>query len=248
MQTYKAADNALQDKVILVTGAGDGIGRVAAITYAKHGATVILLGKTTSKLEAVYDEIIAVGGPKPAIVPMDLKGASKQNFRDLGATIEQQFGKLDGLLNNAGIIGSLGPLEHFCSSTFDNIMKVNVTAQAMITKYMFPVLRKSPSASIIFTSSGVGRQGREFWGAYAISKFAVEGMMQTWACEVGKTNIRINCINPGATLTAMRASVYPGEDRDKLACPEDLMPTYLYLMSDDSKDVNGQSLDAQTKK
>lgn len=248
MQTYKAAENALQDKVILITGAGDGIGRVAAITYAKHGATVILLGKTTSKLEAVYDEIVAAGGPKPAIVPMDIKGASKQNFRDLGATIEQQFGRLDGLLNNAAIIGSLGPLEHFCSSTFDNIMKVNVTAQAMITKYMFPVLRKSPSASIIFTSSGVGRQGREFWGAYAISKFAVEGMMQTWACEVGKTNIRINCINPGATHTAMRASVYPGEDRDKLACPEDLMPTYLYLMSDDSKDVNGQSLDAQQNK
>ncbi len=248
MQTYKAAKNALQDKVILITGAGDGIGRVAALTYAQHGATVILLGKTTKKLECVYDEIISLGGPKPAIVPMDLKGATKQNYRDLGATIEQQFGKLDGLLNNAGIIGSLGPLEHFCASTFDNIMKVNVTAQAMITKYMFPVLRKSPNASVIFTSSGVGRQGREFWGAYAISKFAVEGMMQTWAAEVGKTNIRINCINPGATRTSMRATAYPGEDRDKLATPEDLMPTYLYLMSDDSKDVNGQSLDAQGKK
>jgi NAD(P)-dependent dehydrogenase (short-subunit alcohol dehydrogenase family) len=248
MQTYKAAENALQDKVILITGAGDGIGRVAAITYAKHGATVILLGKTTQKLECVYDEIVALGCPKPAIVPMDLKGATKQNFRDLGATIEQQFGKLDGLLNNAGIIGALGPLEHFCASTFDNIMKVNVTAQAMITKYMFPVLRKSPSASIIFTSSGVGREGREFWGAYAISKFAVEGMMQTWAAEVGKTNIRINCINPGATRTSMRATAYPGEDRDKLATPEDLMPTYLYLMSDDSQEINGQSLDAQVKK
>ncbi|MFY8325727.1 YciK family oxidoreductase [Pseudoalteromonas sp. ZZD1] len=248
MQTYKAAKNALQDKVILITGAGDGIGRVAALTYAQHGATVILLGKTTKKLECVYDEIISLGGPKPAIVPMDLKGATKQNYRDLGVTIEQQFGKLDGLLNNAGIIGSLGPLEHFCASTFDNIMKVNVTAQAMITKYMFPVLRKSPNASVIFTSSGVGRQGREFWGAYAISKFAVEGMMQTWAAEVGKTNIRINCINPGATRTSMRATAYPGEDRDKLATPEDLMPTYLYLMSDDSKDINGQSLDAQGKK
>ncbi len=247
MHTYKAAENALKDKVILITGAGDGIGRVSALTYAKQGATVILLGKTTSKLEAVYDEIINAGGPQPAIVPMDLKGATKQNYRDLAATIEQQFGKLDGLLNNAGILGSLGPLEHFCVSTFENIMKVNVTAQAMITKYMFPVLRKSPSASVIFTSSGVGRKGREFWGAYAISKFAVEGMMQTWASEVGKTNIRINCINPGATRTAMRASAYPGEDRDKLATAEDLMPTYLYLMSDDSKEVNGQSLDAQQK-
>ncbi len=247
MHTYTAAENALKDKVILITGAGDGIGRVAALTYAKHGATVILLGKTTNKLECVYDEIVNAGYPQPAIVPMDLKGATKQNYRDLAATIEMQFGKLDGLLNNAGILGSLGPLEHFCVSTFENIMKVNVTAQAMITKFMFPLLRKSDSASVIFTSSGVGRQGREHWGAYAISKFAVEGMMQTWACEVGKTNIRVNCINPGATRTSMRASAYPGEDRDKLATPEDLMPTYLYLMSDDSKEVNGQSLDAQQK-
>ncbi|MCG7535869.1 YciK family oxidoreductase [Pseudoalteromonas sp. OOF1S-7] len=247
MQTYQAAENALKNKVILVTGAGDGIGRVAALTYARHGATVILLGKTTNKLECVYDEIVAAGYPQPAIVPLDLKGATKQHYRDLAATIEQQFGKLDGLLNNASILGALGPLEHFCVSTFENIMKVNVTAQAMLTKYLFPVMRKAPSASIIFTSSGVGRQGREFWGAYAISKFATEGMMQTWAAEVGKTNIRINCINPGATRTSMRASAYPGEDKDKLKTPEDLMPTYLYLMSDDSAEINGQSLDAQPK-
>ncbi|BBN81351.1 YciK family oxidoreductase [Pseudoalteromonas sp. A25] len=247
MHDYKAPANALQNKTILITGAGDGIGRVAALTYAKHGATVILLGKTTKKLECVYDEIVNLGYPEPAIVPLDMRGATKQNYRDLAATIEQQFGKLDGLLNNASILGSLGPLEHFCVSTFENIMKVNVTAQAMITKYMFPLLRKAPNASVIFTSSGVGRQGREFWGAYAISKFATEGMMQTWASEVGKTNIRINCINPGATRTSMRASAFPGEDKDKLKTPEELMNTYLYLMSDDSSDINGQSIDAQPK-
>ncbi len=118
MQTYQAPENALANKTILVTGAGDGIGRVAAINYAKYGATVILLGKTTSKLEAVYDEIVNAGYPQPAIVPLDLRGATKQHFRDLAATIEQQFGKLDGLLNNASILGSLGPMEHFCVSTF----------------------------------------------------------------------------------------------------------------------------------
>lgn len=245
MHNYQAAENALANKTILITGAGDGIGRVAALTYAKHGATVILLGKTTKKLECVYDEIVNAGYPQPAIVPMDMRGATKQNYRDLAATIEQQFGKLDGLLNNASILGSLGPLEHFCVSTFENIIKVNVTAQAMITKYMFPLLRKAPSASVIFTSSGVGREGREFWGAYAISKFATEGMMQTWSKEVDKTNIRINCINPGATRTSMRASAFPGEDKEKLKTAEDLMPTYLYLMADDSKDVNGESINAQ---
>lgn len=247
MHNYQAEANALKNKTILITGAGDGIGRVAAITYAKHGATVILLGKTTQKLECVYDEIVNLGYPTPAIVPLDMRGATKQNYRDLAATIEQQFGKLDGLLNNASILGSLGPLEHFCVSTFENIIKVNVTAQAMITKYMFPLLRKANSASIIFTSSGVGRTGREFWGAYAISKFATEGMMQTWASEVGKTNIRINCINPGATRTSMRASAFPGEDKDTLKTAEELMPTYLYLMSDDAKEINGQSIDAQPK-
>jgi len=247
MHDYKAAANVLENKTILITGAGDGIGRVAALTYAKHGATVILLGKTTQKLECVYDEIVNLGYPKPAIVPLDMRGATKQNYRDLAATIEQQFGKLDGLLNNASILGSLGPLEHFCVSTFENIMKVNVTAQAMITKYMFPLHIKSPSASVVFTSSGVGRQGREFWGPYAISKFATEGMMQTWAAEVGKTNIRINCINPGATRTSMRASAFPGEDKNTLKTAEELMPTYLYLMSESSNDVNGQSIDAQPK-
>jgi NAD(P)-dependent dehydrogenase (short-subunit alcohol dehydrogenase family) len=245
MHNYQAADNALENKTILITGAGDGIGRVAALTYAKHGATVILLGKTTKKLECVYDEIVNAGYTQPAIVPMDMRGATKQNYRDLAATIEQQFGKLDGLLNNASILGSLGPLEHFCVSTFENIMKVNVTAQAMITKYMFPLLRKSACASVIFTSSGVGREGREFWGPYAISKFATEGMMQTWSKEVGKTNIRINCINPGATRTSMRASAFPGEDKEKLKTAEELMPTYLYLMADDSKEVNGESINAQ---
>lgn len=247
MHNYQASSSALKDKVILVTGAGDGIGKAASIEYAKHGATVILLGKTVAKLEAVYDEIVALGAPQPAIVPLDMKGATKQHYRDLAATIENEFGRLDGLLNNASIIGSLGPLEHFCVSTFENIMKVNVTAQAVITKSMFPLLRKAPNASIVFTSSGVGRQGREFWGAYAISKFATEGMMQTWAQEVGKTNIRINCINPGATRTAMRAIAFPGEDKDKLKTPKEIMPTYLYLMSDDSLGVNGQSLDAQPK-
>ncbi|CAH9068299.1 putative oxidoreductase YciK [Pseudoalteromonas holothuriae] len=247
MHDYKAPANALQNKTILITGAGDGIGRVAALTYAEYGATVILLGKTTQKLECVYDEIVNAGYPQPAIVPLDMRGATKQNYRDLAATIEQQFGKLDGLLNNASILGSLGPLEHFCVSTFENIMKVNVTAQAMITKYLFPLLRKAPHASVVFTSSGVGRKGREFWGPYAISKFATEGMMQTWAQEVGKTNIRINCINPGATRTSMRASAFPGEDKDSLKTPEQLMSAYLYLMSDDSQKVNGQSIDAQPK-
>ncbi|WP_027671226.1 YciK family oxidoreductase [Rheinheimera baltica] len=247
MQSYQAANDALKDKVILVTGAGDGIGKEAALTYASHGATLILLGKTVSKLTAVYDEIIAAGGKEPAIIPLDLKGATAKHYRDMASTIQAEFGKLDGVLHNAGILGVLSPFEHIDLPTWNDIMQVNVTAAMLISQALIPVLKRSESASIVFTSSGVGRKGRAFWGPYAVSKFATEGLMQIMADEFDNTTVRVNCINPGATRTKMRSRAYPGEDVSLLKTPADLMWLYLYLMSDDSKDVNGQSLDAQIK-
>ncbi len=245
MLEYQAANDLLKNKTILVTGAGDGIGRVAAITYAKHGATVILLGRTVKKLEAVYDEIEQAGYPKPAIVPLDLNGATEQNYIDMAKTIEQQFGHLDGLLHNASLLGVLGPFEHISMSSVNEVLQVNLVAEIMMTKALLPVMKKAPSASLIFTSSGVGRQGRAFWGEYAISKFATEGMMQSIAHEYEGTSLRVNSINPGATRTKMRANAYPAEDPQTLKTPEEIMPTYLYLMGNDSKAVNGQQLNAQ---
>lgn len=245
MLEYQAAKDLLKDKTILVTGAGDGIGKAAAIAYAKHGATVILLGKTVKKLEAVYDLIEQAGYPTPAIVPLDLKGATEQNYKDMADTIEEQFGKLDGLLHNASMLGVLGPFEHITMSTVNEVMQVNVIAEIMLTKAMLPIMRKSESASLLFTSSSVGRQGRAYWGEYAISKFATEGMMQSLAHEYQDTVIRVNSINPGATRTGMRANAYPAENPQSLKTPEEIMPTYLYLMGDDSKEVNGQQLNAQ---
>lgn len=245
MLEYQAAKDLLINKKILVTGAGDGIGRVAAINFAKHGATVILLGKTVKKLEAVYDQIEQAGYPKPAIVPLDLQGATEQNYIDMAQTIEDQFGHLDGLLHNAGKLGVLGPFEHISMDSVNEVMKINVIAEIMMTKALLPVMKKAPLSSLVFTSSGVGRQGRAFWGEYAISKFATEGMMQSIADEYEGSSIRVNSINPGATRTAMRANAYPAENPNSLKEPEDLMPTYLYLMGDDSVDVNGQQLSAQ---
>ncbi|QQX78696.1 YciK family oxidoreductase [Shewanella sp. KX20019] len=245
MLEYQAAKDLLNGKVILVTGAGDGIGKTAALTYAQHGATVILLGKTVKKLEAVYDQIEQAGYPKPAIVPLDLKGATEQNYLDMAETIEQQFGQLDGLLHNAGMLGVLGPFEHITMSSVEEVFKVNVIAEIMLTKALLPVMRKSASASLIFTSSSVGRQARSFWGEYAMSKFATEGMMQAIAHEYEGSNIRTNSINPGATRTGMRANAYPAENPQLLKKPEEIMPTYLYLMGKDSSDVNGQQLNAQ---
>lgn len=245
MQDFQAKPNELAGKTILVTGAGDGIGRQAALSFAQHGATVILLGKTVKKLEAVYDEIVASGGSEPAIVPLDLNGATKQNYIDMASTILSEFGKLDGLVHNAGILGVLTPFTHIDLETWQKILQVNLTSAMLMTQALLPVMAKAEHASLVFTSSGVGRKGKAYWGAYSVSKFATEGMMQLIADEYETSNIRTNCINPGATKTKMRNAAYPGENQSALRTPEQIMPTYLYLMSDASIGINGQSLNAQ---
>jgi NAD(P)-dependent dehydrogenase (short-subunit alcohol dehydrogenase family) len=245
MFDYSIAENKLSGKTILVTGAGDGIGRQAALTYAQLGATVILLGKTVSKLEVVYDEIIAQGSAKPAIIPLDLKGATKQNYIDMSSTIAQQFGQLDGALFNASMLGELTPFTQIHEQIFNDVFKVNVTAQYLMAQALIPTLLLADNASLIFTSSGVGSKGRAFWGPYSMSKFATEGMMQVIADEYELSTLRCNAINPGATKTKMRASAYPGEDQGILPTPEDIMPLYVYLMSDDSLKVTGQTFKAQ---
>ena len=242
---YQIAANNLKDRVILVTGAGDGIGREAAIHYAAHGATVILLGRTVAKLEAVYDQIEKHGGKQPAIVPLDLMGATKQHYLDMVETIKQQFGRLDGVLHNAGLLGALSPIDHIEEAIFDDVMQVNVKAQLLLTQAILPLIKQSPDGRIIFTSSTVGHSGRAFWGTYAISKFATEGMMQVLADELSDTPVNVNAINPGGTRTGMRAQAFPAEDARLLKTPQDIMPLYLYLMGPESRDVSGQCIDAQ---
>ncbi|CAM3702649.1 YciK family oxidoreductase [Parendozoicomonas haliclonae] len=246
MFEYQAPANLLENRVILVTGAGDGIGRAAALTYARHGATVILLGRTTEKLEKVYDEIESAGYPQPAIIPFNLEGAAPHDYDAIADTIAQEFGRLDGLLHNAGLLGRLGPLFQYDPDTWQQVMQVNVNAEFMLTKVLLPLLREAPEASVVFTSSSVGSKGRAHWGAYSVSKFATEGLMQVLADEEdGLSQVRSNAINPGATRTAMRAKAYPGEDPNTLPAAEDIMPVYLYLMGSDSREVNGQVLKAQ---
>ena len=247
MLDFTVEKNALDGKVILVTGAGDGIGRQAALTYAAHGATVILLGKTVKKLEKVYDEITEAGHPMPAIIPLDLRGATEQNYQDMADTIKEQCGKLDGVLHNAGMLGVLSPFEQIQEQTWQDTLMVNLTGPFLMTKALLPLLKAADHGSLIFTSSGVGRKGRAYWGAYSVSKFATEGMMETLADELDNTSVRANCINPGATRTQMRARAFPGEDVNTLKTAEDIMAPYVFLMADASKDVNGQSIDAQPK-
>ncbi|MGC8121208.1 YciK family oxidoreductase [Marinobacter sp. VGCF2001] len=249
MQDYQAPADLLKDRIVMVTGAGSGIGRTAAKTYAAHGATVILVGRTVAKLEEVYDEIEAAGHPQPAIVPMNFEGAAVKDYEELAMTLEDNFGRLDGLLHNAGILGARSPVELYDPETWNKVMHVNATAPFLLSRAMIPLLRKSDDASMIFTSSGVGRQARAYWGAYAVSKFAVEGLAQLLADELDdeRHNIRVNSLNPGATRTGMRVLAYPAEDPKTNPDPDQLMPVYLYLMGRDSKGVNGQQIDAQPK-
>lgn len=249
MQDYQAPADLLKDRIIMVTGAGSGIGRAAAKAYAAHGATVVLVGRTVSKLETVYDEIEADGHPKPAIVPMNFEGAAVKDYEELAMTLEDNFGQLDGLLHNAAILGDRSPVELYDPEVWNKVMHVNATAPFLLSRAMIPLLRKSDDASVIFTSSGVGRRAKAYWGAYAVSKFAVEGLCQLMAEELDddRHNIRVNSLNPGATRTNMRAHAYPAENPQQNPAPEALMPIYLYLMGRDSQGVNGQQLDAQPK-
>ena len=240
--TYQPESDALQHRAALVTGAGDGIGRAVSLALAAHGATVILLGRTVKKLEHVYDQIIAAGGPRPSIYPMDLEGAVWDDYVELGERVEQEYGRLDGLLHNAGILGDRSPIEHYDPVVWQRVMLINVTAPFLLSRACVPALRKSNDASVVFTSSGVGRQGRAYWGAYAVSKFATEGLMETFADEMENVeNIRVNAINPGATRTNMRAKAYPGEDPKTLKTPEDIANAYLWLLGSASKGKQGIS-------
>ncbi len=240
-ENYQAAPNNLSGKVIVITGAGAGIGRTVALTCAKHGATVVLLGRTTQKLEMVYDEIEAAGGPQPAIYPINFEGACEKDYADMAQALFDEFGKIDALLHNAADLGERTPITNYAPDTWSRVMQVNVNAPFMLTKSLLPVMEKADRGSIIFTGSSVGYEGRAFWGAYAASKAANENMMQTLAQELdGTTSIRVNSVNPGATRTQMRATAYPAENPQNVKSADTLMPLYLYLLSDDSAAVTGE--------
>lgn len=248
IRNFTPAPNCLADKIILVTGAGDGIGKVACLTYARLGATVLLLGKTQSKLEAVYDEIESLGLPTPAILPMDLRTATFAQMNETATLIQKEFGRLDGLLHNAAILGALTPLEMYDPITFEEVMHINLQAPFMLTQALFPLLMSAQSGSVVFTSSGVGAKVRAFWGAYALSKQGIEGMSKIFTQETqNHTALRFNVINPGATRTNMRAHAFPGENPNTLKTPADIMSPYVYLMSDEASGIKGQVIDCQVK-
>lgn len=241
IKNYRPDKNLLKDRVILVTGAGQGIGRVAALEYAAHGATVILHGRKVDKLESVYDEIESGGGAQAAIFPFDLEKADEKDFEVIVQAIKLQLGRLDGILHNAAFIPNLTPLE---SQTFDQwliLLRVNLIAPISLTRACLPLLKASPDACIIMTSDTHGHYPAAYWGGFAVAKAGVEALVKIQAQEWEMhTNLRINALIPGAVHTSQRTKTHPGETKQNLSDPKDLMSTYLYLMGPASKGVTGK--------
>lgn len=244
---YQAPAQILSGRIIVITGAGDGLGKCAAQTFAQYGATVVLLGRTLAKLEAVYDAIETAGHPQPAIFPINLEGAAEHDYQQLKNALEEEFGHIDGILHNAGELGSMTPIGQYNIEEWQKLLQVNLTAPFLLTQSLLPLLLKSPDGRVVFTGSSVGVKGRAYWGAYAASKAGVENLMEVLADELEETPIRVNSINPGATRTNMRAAAYPAEDPATVPAPESIMNRYVYLFGPDSRECHGQQLDAQPK-
>lgn len=243
MQEYQPDKRLLAERNILVTGAGSGIGQAVAKSFAAHGATVILLGRNNSRLEETYDAIENAGGPIPAIIPFDLEKAPTSNYYALGETLHNEFGTLHGLVHCAAQLSLLSRIDDYDVETWNKVIQVNLTAPFILTQACLPLLRRAQDASIIFTSDRVGRKGKAYWGAYAVSKSGIEGLMETLADELENSPIRVNTIAPGPTRTSLRAWAYPGEDPNTLPTPESRVVEYLYLAGPDSIGVTGQKFD-----
>jgi len=242
---YQAPPDALQGRVIAVTGAGSGIGRAVALAAAAHGAQLVLIGRNIKRLEGVHAEIGALRRAEASIAPLDLERALASDYDALAAALLQRYGQLDGLLHNAALLGALAPIEHADLPGWCRVLHVNLTAACALTQVLLPALRASADASLVFTSSSVGRRGRANWGAYAVSKFGVEGLSQVLAEELQGSSVRVNAINPGATRTTLRRQAYPGENAETLATPESIVNAYLWLLGPASRGISGLSLDCQ---
>ena len=245
IRQYLAPPALLAGRVIAVTGAGDGMGRAVALAAAARGAQLVLIGRTVKRLEAVHEQI-AAGGGEASIAPLDLERALAVDYDGLAAALGTRYGRLDGLVHCAAQLGALAPIEHYDMLNWCRVLHVNLTAAFALTQVLLPALRASSDASVIFSSSSVGRRGRAHWGAYAVSKFGIEGLAQVLADELeGGTAVRVNAVNPGPARTRLRRQAFPAENSASVPDPSALVQPYLWLLGPDSRGVSGRSLDCQ---
>ena len=239
---WEPTDRTLSDRIILITGAADGIGRTLAHACAKCGATVIMLDRNVRGLEQAYDEILAAGHPEPALYPLDLQGATPGDYATLAQTVEREFGRLHGLVHNAAFLGALIPLTHFDDELWYQVLQVNLNAPYLLTRACLDLMTRSgDDASIVFTSDAAGRHGKAYWGAYGVSKAGLENLMQILDDELeANTPVRANSIDPGPVHTALREIAYPAEDRNRRKAADEVLVPFLYLLSTDSRGVSGK--------
>ncbi len=243
---HTAGPAELGGRVIAVTGASRGIGRAVATDCARHGAQVILIGRSERRLQAVQNEIEAERPGASTVAVLDLERALAGDYDRLAEAVLERFGRLDGLLHNAALLGVLSPIEHYDVPTWCRVLHVNLTAAFALTQVLLPALKRAPDASILFTSSGVGRRGKAYWGAYAVSKFGIEGLVQVLAAELSDiTPVRVNALNPGRARTEMRRQAYPAEDPETLPLAQSLTRPYLALLGPAGRGISGRSFDAQ---
>jgi NAD(P)-dependent dehydrogenase (short-subunit alcohol dehydrogenase family) len=239
-KAWEPAAGLLQERIILVTGAANGIGRALVSACAAHGASVIMLDRDVHGLEQAYDAIVAAGHPEPAIYPMDLQGATPDDYSTLADTLATEFRRLDGLVHNAAQLGALVPFANFEHELWFQTLQTNLNAPYLLTMACLGLLNSSRDASVVFTSDAVGRKGKAYWGAYAVSKAGLECFMQVLADELeANTAVRANSIDPGPVRSALRKLAYPAEDNSMLNAPEDVIRPFLYLLGPDSKGVTG---------
>ena len=216
----------LEGRVALITGASRGIGAAVARRFAGEGAHVILVARTQGALEELDDEIRASGG-RASLVPADLMDFP--TIERMGAATYERFGRLDVLVANAGVLGTLSPVGHIDPAEWEGVLAVNVTANWRLIRSFDPLLRRSDAGRAIFVTSGITQGISPYWGAYAASKAALEMIVRTYAAEVRKTPLRVNLLSPGAVRTAMRVAAFPGEDPDTLPAPESVTESFIRL-------------------
>ncbi|MDC0197825.1 YciK family oxidoreductase [Candidatus Thioglobus sp.] len=231
-----------KDKIVLITGANRGFGLAITMDLARAGATVIMLGRDLGSLEYAYDAVVDAGLTEPILYPLDLEGATPENYQELQDNILSQFGKLDGVVHNASILGAQMPIEQYDIKLWYSTLQINLSAPFMLTQFLIPALSKSNDARVIFMSSSVGREARAYWGAYSVSKFGIEGFAKTLSEELEKTHISVNTVNPGKMRTEMRRAAYPAEDSSKVPLPEEKSQAIVYLLSSLSPKINGEQL------
>lgn len=241
MKSYQPPANLLQERCILITGASRGIGHALALGCAAVGARCILLARNTDLLGEAADAIVAAGGVEPLLQGVDLERLDYETAVQIADALAGEIPALHGLVNNAAILGRRQGLDSYPAAEWQRVMQVNLTAPMLLTSALMPLLKQAPDASIVNVSSGVGRRAAAHWGAYAVSKFALESYSANLALEIEATsNIRVNTLDPGGTRTDMRAAAKPAEDPQTLPSPETRVNSFLYLLGRESLETTGQ--------